>query len=98
MVAARFGRRGRFDTDDATAWLSCAHGTGSSSKIFWTMCLAGLLLGLGFVGDGDPVAQDIHADALHVLGRDIAAAAEEGVGLGGEGQGDGGARARRPAG
>ena len=60
--------------------------------------LAGLLLGLGFVSDGDAVAQDIHADAFDVLRRDVAAAAQEGVGLGGEREGDGRARVRRRVG
>src|SRR6266849_10826536 len=57
--------------------------------------LAGLLLRFGFIGDGDAVAEHIHADAFDVLGRDVAAAFEEGVSLGGEGQRD--SRARRGA-
>src|SRR5207253_2799837 len=54
---------------------------------------AGFVFGFGFVGDGDAVAEDVHADAFDVLGRDVATAFEEGVGFGGEGEGDGGARA-----
>ena len=57
---------------------------------------AALFLRLGFVGDRHAVAQDVHADALDVLRRHVAAAAQEGVGLGGQGERDGGAWARRP--
>src|SRR5688500_19675175 len=35
--------------------------------------------GLGLVGGQDTMAQHVHADRLDVLGRDIAAALEEGV-------------------
>src|SRR5438093_7879633 len=44
------------------------------------------LLGLGLVGDDDPVAEHVGADRLHVLRRDVATALEEGVRLRGESQ------------
>src|SRR5262249_47508750 len=53
------------------------------------------LLGLGLVGDDDAVAQHVGTDRLHVLRRDVAAALEEGVRLGGEGEVE--RRARRGA-
>ena len=37
------------------------------------------LLGLGLVGEDDAVAQDVDAHGLDVLGRDVAAVAQEGV-------------------
>ena len=58
-------------------------------------CFAGFFLGLRFVGDGDAVAQHIHADAFDVLRRDIAAAPQKRIGFGREGQGN--RRARRGA-
>src|SRR5262245_22154078 len=55
--------------------------------------LGGDLLGLGLVGQDDPVAEHVHAHRLDVLGRDVAAVAQEGVGPGGHVEVDGGARA-----
>ena len=46
------------------------------------------LLGLGLVGERDAVAQHVGADRLDVLGRDVAAVAQEGVGPRRQGQGD----------
>ena len=51
-----------------------------------------IALGFGFVGQDDAVAQDVGADALDVLGRDVSAALEQRPGLGGDGEVDGGAR------
>ena len=45
--------------------------------------LDGLALGLGLVGQDHAVAEDVGRDGLDVLGRDVAAAAQEGVGAGG---------------
>jgi len=56
---------------------------------------AGFLFGFGFVGDGDAVAEDVHADGFDVLRGDVTAPAKESEGLGGEGERDG--RARRSA-
>src|ERR1700690_2154106 len=56
--------------------------------------LAGLFLGLGFVGDGHAVTQDVHADAFYVLRRHVAAALEERKSLGRQRQIDGRARRR----
>lgn len=47
---------------------------------------AGLFLGFGFVGDGDAVAEDVHADTFDILRGDVAAAFQESVGFGGEGK------------
>src|SRR6185436_6167192 len=55
--------------------------------------LRGHLLGLGLVGDDDPVAEHVDADGLDVLGGDVAATAQEGVGPRGHVQIDRGARA-----
>ena len=41
------------------------------------------VLRLGLVREEDPVAQDVRGDFLHVLGNDVAAALQEGVGPGG---------------
>ena len=54
-------------------------------------CLAGLLFGFRLIGDGDAVAEHVHANAFDVLRGDIAAATEEREGFGGEGQRNGGA-------
>ena len=53
----------------------------------------GLLFGFGFVGDRHAVAEHVEAEALDVLRRHVAAAAQERVGLGCERERDGGARA-----
>ena len=60
---------------------SGARGLGhlDGSKMRWTICLGGDLLGLGLVGEDDAVAQHVEADGLHVLGRDVAAVAQERV-------------------
>lgn len=42
--------------------------------------------GFGFVGEDDAVAEDVHSDVFDVLGDDVAAAGEEGVGFGADGQ------------
>ena len=51
------------------------------------------LLGLGLVGEHDAVAEHVGADGLHVLGRDVAAVAQERVRARREVQRDRGARA-----
>ena len=51
-----------------------------------------IALGLGFVADDDAVAQDIGADALDVLRRDVAAAVQERVGARGQREVNRGAR------
>src|SRR6266550_5645930 len=55
---------------------------------------AGLFFRFGFVGDGDAVAQHVHADALHVLRGNVAAATKERKSLGSERQRDRSARRR----
>ena len=35
------------------------------------------LLGFGLVADGDPMAQDVESDGLHILWRDITTATKE---------------------
>ena len=46
--------------------------------------VGGHFLGLGLVGELDAVAEDVGGDLLDVLGRGVGAAAEHGVGAGGE--------------
>ena len=55
--------------------------------------LGGDLLGLGLVGEDDAVAQHVGADRLDVLGRDVAAVAQERVRARRQVQGDRRARA-----
>ena len=55
-------------------------------------CLARHTLGFGFVTHDDAMAQDVEADALDVLWRDVAATVEESVSACGEGEIDRGAR------
>ena len=70
------------------------HGTSTTSKTRRTTCSRRDLLGLGLVGEDDAVAQHVGADGLHVLGRDVAAVAEERVRARREVERDRGARAR----
>ena len=59
---------------------------GQFVKDFLNDGFAGLVLRLGFVGDRNPVAQDVHADAFDILRGDVTAPAQEGIGFGGERQ------------
>jgi len=63
-------------------------GDGKFVEEFLNDGFAGFIFGFGFVGDGDAMAEDIHADAFDILGGDVAASLEKSVGFGSEGEGD----------
>ncbi len=67
---------------------------GQFIKDFLDDRFAGFFLGLGLVGDGDAMAQHVHADAFHVLRRHVATAFQERISLGRQRQRDGRARRR----
>ena len=61
-------------------------GYGHTVKDMFQDAVRGQFFGLGFIGNNDPVAQNVRADGFHILRCDVAAPLEQGIGFGGDGQ------------